>query len=1172
MSSSKSEDQTEISIDVSREEKNNVPHGGKKIDNYVLSPNMKCIATLSEEDKSIVVWSITDELNVNYESSLNVNDLEHALNTDNFCKKPGFNFEIIFDEPDVLVGISNYKQVIIRLSGVDFVIDFAIIDIRTKLRQILLAQGLEGWTKRVAFLENEDLVVIKLRPVYRAYIFSKPNINGKQKWACKNCIELEKKVNLCYITKKGKLFMRFNYTIPIVMQWDLITRKFDMQYILDLNFGDIRMDLNSDNTLLAISGDKIHDYGSVICVYLTKSGMMIANKIFGESLRNCCFIGSGEEERLFFSGPHHETKGHNSYILNPRTHTLNKAPDTHVLYDIYHVAFNDKSIGPINIIDYCIFSDYIIKNNNNSLLIQKLSQNDIWIECLKHKEHYYGNTYTYFNIKEIMQFMQEILDKYNDNEYKPDRTLTQNYSNEQELYSMEPFNWIIEYKKEEKFWNIQLQAQIETDKRICAVGFNLDYGSILEIKVLKNGDILLVCQLSIQIYTIEDFKIKLIYCWFDESEFKLEAPKLPKLSIINLLTLFKKNLIFYNFGSEILPSPTTLALTYKSISYRDFANLTCNNSTLLKLYGKHIFKLLLNNWFSLIPINQLLNYCYDYGLSMLKKGDIFSFILITSQIAFILTKLEKSNKYNRFTEEFLSKTNMLIGHPLTCYEIKDSLLFNLQHYENNVDLHNLYNTSFFNYFVFWISKKCDLLKKSYPQAYQIFAFPYLLYSSYIIVYHQETVRLMFPLLGFATYSKKYSYSELFYLQGNPFTSLLDSPDYYKWWNIKALINFKWNTYGRLYYFIIWAIYLIFMCCFLIVSTIPEHKISWNDQEILLIATIFFGFMHFIFEVRQFIYKPMAYIASPWNWFDLAAILVPTITSIIWLHYKTPSTWIITIAAFLLEIKFLLFFRTLDYFGTYFAIMIGVAQKVFSFLVVLGIIVLAFAHSLHLLLRPTSEYSYDQPSFTNDSNNPWNLVPTYQFISSNGTVGTSMLIETPDDSTNLFTMFSTSILAVYFMLTGDLSYISSWILKNNWTLAFLLVIFSFFTTVYLLNLFISLLGNAIDVRNNEESFLQLRGEILSEIELFWMLPYQRRKTNWFPEILWYRASVKELKKYIEDIEDKQSFDPKILKITKTEDSDEKLKKLINETITNQINEVLKDPLDKINKLIELIEKK
>ncbi|CAG8557727.1 3034_t:CDS:2, partial [Dentiscutata heterogama] len=167
-----------------------------------------------------------------------------------------------------------------------------------------------------------------------------------------------------------------------------------------------------------------------------------------------------------------------------------------------------------------------------------------------------------------------------------------------------------------------------------------------------------------------------------------------------------------------------------------------------------------------------------------------------------------------------------------------------------------------------------------------------------------------------------------------------------------------------------------------------------------------------------------------------------------------------------------------------------------------------------------EESTSEPSNTDDANNPWNLVSTYKFISSNGAVGESSLIEAPDDNTNLFTMFSTSILAVYFMLTGDSSAVSPWGLVNNWTLTFLLVIFSFFTTIYLLNLFISLLGNAINQTYNEESFLQLRGEILAEIELFWMLPHQRRKKNWFPEILYYEVPVQELKKYIKNLNDEQ----------------------------------------------------
>ncbi|KAF0388125.1 nudt9 protein [Gigaspora margarita] len=50
-------------------------------------------------------------------------------------------------------------------------------------------------------------------------------------------------------------------------------------------------------------------------------------------------------------------------------------------------------------------------------------------------------------------------------------------------------------------------------------------------------------------------------------------------------------------------------------------------------------------------------------------------------------------------------------------------------------------------------------------------------------------------------------------------------------------------------------------------------------------------------------------------------------------------------------------------------------------------------------------------------------------------------------------------------------------KRNWTLMCLLVIFSFFTTIYLLNLFIGLLSMAIENTNNDESFLKLKGEIL-----------------------------------------------------------------------------------------------
>ncbi|CAG8524289.1 36528_t:CDS:2, partial [Racocetra persica] len=235
-----------------------------------------------------------------------------------------------------------------------------------------------------------------------------------------------------------------------------------------------------------------------------------------------------------------------------------------------------------------------------------------------------------------------------------------------------------------------------------------------------------------------------------------------------------------------------------------------------------------------------------------------------------------------------------------------------------------------------------------------------------------------------------------------------------------------------------------------------------------------------------------------------------------------------------------------------------------------IIVFAFAHSLHILLRPISDYSYDQPSYTDDVNNPWNLATRYQPILPNGTIENgSSLIETPDANINMFALFSTAIVAVYFMLTGDSSSISSWVLKDNWTLVFLLAIFSFFTTIYLMNLFIGLLGMAIDETNNVESFLHLKGEILAEIELFWMLPYQRRKKNWFPDILYYEASIEELQNFVKKAqnEGEDTFSPhlsdSILKISQVD--------IPIEVKAREIGIKIDKYEEKLNKILDALEK-
>ena len=52
----------------------------------------------------------------------------------------------------------------------------------------------------------------------------------------------------------------------------------------------------------------------------------------------------------------------------------------------------------------------------------------------------------------------------------------------------------------------------------------------------------------------------------------------------------------------------------------------------------------------------------------------------------------------------------------------------------------------------------------------------------------------------------------------------------------------------------------------------------------------------------------------------------------------------------------------------------------------------------------------------------------------------------------------------------------------------------------MNLFIGLLNLAIEKEDYRASYLVLKAEILAEIELFYLLPLQRRWRTWFPEVM------------------------------------------------------------------------
>src|SRR5688572_15854688 len=114
--------------------------------------------------------------------------------------------------------------------------------------------------------------------------------------------------------------------------------------------------------------------------------------------------------------------------------------------------------------------------------------------------------------------------------------------------------------------------------------------------------------------------------------------------------------------------------------------------------------------------------------------------------------------------------------------------------------------------------------------------------------------------------------------------------------------------------------------------------------------------------------------------DLGAYLISTFASIHYLHNDDKHIpFLLSISCLLLDFKFLLFFRAFELFGVYFVIIISVARSILSFLFILFIILLSFAHAFFILLKPKLDFSLNELTNNDDSNNPWSLTDSYYQI-------------------------------------------------------------------------------------------------------------------------------------------------------------------------------------------------
>ncbi len=68
----------------------------------------------------------------------------------------------------------------------------------------------------------------------------------------------------------------------------------------------------------------------------------------------------------------------------------------------------------------------------------------------------------------------------------------------------------------------------------------------------------------------------------------------------------------------------------------------------------------------------------------------------------------------------------------------------------------------------------------------------------------------------------------------------------------------------------------------------------------------------------------------------------------------------------------------------------------------------------------------------------------------------------------------------------------------------------------MNLFIGLVNMAIEKDNDRASYLVQKAEILTEIELFYLLPFQRRRKHWFPKVIYYKSRIDVARKHVREV--------------------------------------------------------
>ncbi|KAI1295965.1 hypothetical protein EDD11_007676 [Mortierella claussenii] len=317
--------------------------------------------------------------------------------------------------------------------------------------------------------------------------------------------------------------------------------------------------------------------------------------------------------------------------------------------------------------------------------------------------------------------------------------------------------------------------------------------------------------------------------------------------------------------------------------------------------------------------------------------------------------------------------------------------------------------------------------------------------------------------------------------------------------IAALVAYKWNTIGFNYWLVRFVSQCIFYCLVVVAALMQVYHNNPSQLVGLFMAIIVLATGFLWLEFLQALQSWTRYEESMYNVLDVIGFSMPLIGSIVQLYNIYAGTegniQVISFSVLAVALHLLFELRIIKSVCKYVTIIQKAIVEIKVFFIVFACGILAFAVATLHMTRACA-YKGDCRACPQD--------PTDPMSSTNCTA--------PDFPKNFF--FAVS--ATYFFMSGRYDPVSNEFSDlSNWGFQIMMIAFFFFTVILMMNVLISLVNVAFDKGGDSWRLVWIESRlryIESAENMSYYIPGFRETYKYFPDVIYYTATDKQVKEY------------------------------------------------------------